>query len=416
MSASGHNIPDIVPPQCDITFAQVLSRHGARDPTASKTAAYNSTINKIHANVRNYSGPYAFLEQYQYTLGADQLTLFGQDEMVNSGQKFYERYECLAEESTPFFRSSSEARVVESAQNFTQGFHAAKLADWRSRKIDPAYPYPITVISEADDSNNTLNHGLCDDFENEAPYNTTASAAQAAWTKIFIPPIQARLNAGLPGANLSVSDTIAMMDLCPFNTVASPNGTFSVSFCSLFSETEWHQYNYYETLNKYYGYGPGNKLGPTQGVGFGHELIARLTSQSVKDETSTNHTLDSSSATFPLGRRLYADFSHDNDMTAIFSALGFFDGTALLPNTTILEAPQADGFSASWAVPFASRAYFEKMKCRGQEEELVRVIVNDRVLSLTQCGGDGLGRCTLSSFINSLGFVGSGGDWDQCFV
>ena len=98
--------------------------------------------------------------------------------MVNSGKKFYGRYERLTDNNTPFFRSSSEARVVESAQNFTQGFHAAKLADWNSRNSDSTYPYPITVISEDDGSNNTLNHGLCTAFE-DGPDDGIAAAAQA---------------------------------------------------------------------------------------------------------------------------------------------------------------------------------------------------------------------------------------------
>jgi hypothetical protein len=66
-----------------------------------------------------------------------------------------------------------------------------------------------------------------------------------------------------------------------------------------------------QTLNKYYGYSHGNPLGPTQGVGFTNELIARLTSQPVNDHTTTNTTLDTSNTTFPLNRKLYADFSHD---------------------------------------------------------------------------------------------------------
>lgn len=49
-------------------------------------------------------------------------------------------------------------------------------------------------------------------------------------------------------------------------------------------------------------------------------------------------------------------------------------------------------------------------------EELVRVIVNDRVQDLKQCGGDRLGRCKLSAFVKSLGFARSGGLWDQCYV
>ena len=57
------------------------------------------------------------------------------------------------------------------------------------------------------------------------------------------------------------------------------------------------------------------------------------------------------------------------------------------------------------------------MTCSGAErEELVRVLVNDRVIPLQNCNADALGRCTLSDFINSLSFARAGGNWDQCFV
>lgn len=407
-------ISNDVPPLCSISFAQILSRHGARDPTASKTKLYSATVQKVHANAKAYPGKYAFLKDYQYSLGADQLTLFGEQEMINSGEKYYKRYEQLARRVTPFIRTASEARVVESAQNWTQGFHKAKTNDLFNIWGDSAYPYPMVVISEDDGSNNTLNHGLCTEFE-DGPDSKIASNAQNTWANVFIPPIQSRLNSDLQGANLTVLETVYMMDMCPFNTVASPNGAIS-DFCALFTEQEWHQYSYYQTLNKYYGYSNGNPLGPSQGVGFTNELIARMTNQAVDDETSTNHTLDDDPSTFALRRQLYADFSHDNDMTAIFSAIGLYDGTKPLSNTSVTEAPQAGGYSASWTVPFSARAYFEKMTCAGSKEELVRVIINDRVLSLTQCGGDRLGRCTLSKFVDSLSFAMSGGRWDQCFV
>ena len=303
-------IPAEIPDACRITFAQVLSRHGARDPTASKTAAYNATIQKIKNSVTKFSGRYGFLADYEYTLGADQLTVFGQQEMLNSGTKFYNRYEGLSKHFTPFFRASGETRVVESAQNFTQGYHQAHLDDKASTAPD-SYPYPITVISEADGSNNTLNHDLCTNFENGMD-SKIAGNAQSTWQGVFSPSITSRLNTDLPGANLSAADTISLMDLCPFNTVASVTGQIS-PFCGLFTEAEWHQYDYYESLGKYYGYSYGNPLGPTQGVGFTNELIARLTNQAVNDHTSVNHTLDNSQATFPIGggHVLYADFSHD---------------------------------------------------------------------------------------------------------
>ena len=103
-------------------------------------------------------------------------------------------------------------------------------------------------------------------------------------------------------------------------------------------------------------------------------------------------------------------------MTAIFAALGLYNSTKPLSNTTIEDTAQTNGYSASWTVPFAARAYFEKMTCTGSREELVRVLVNDRVVPWTSCGGDHLGRCKLSKFVDSLSFARSGGDWDACFV
>lgn len=353
--------------------------------------------------MKNFRGPAAFLASYEYTLGSDQLTAFGQQEMINSGIKFYHRYENLAGQYTPFFRSSGEARVVKSAESFAQGFHIAKLADKNASKYDSAFPYPLVIIPEVEGENNTLHHELCTAFENGTDSNISNNA-QTIWMKIFVPPVQMRLNSHLAGANLSLEETIDMMELCPFNTVATLNGSIS-PFCRLFERDDWYNYNYYATLGKYYGYSYGNPLGPSQGVGFARELIARLTDEPVQDGASINSTLDASNATFPLGKKLYADFSHDNDMTAIFSALGLYNGTKALPNTTVVEAWQVNGYSAAWTVPFAARAYFEKMRCRSHEEELVRVVMNDRILPLSQCGGDQLGRCTLTDFINSLGFA-----------
>ena len=105
-----------------------------------------------------------------------------------------------------------------------------------------------------------------------------------------------------------------------------------------------------------------------------------------------------------------------DEMTAIFSALGLYNATRPLSNTTVETNAQTNGYSASWTVPFGARAYLEKLSCAGAREEYVRVLVNDRVLPLQTCGGDNLGRCTLSAFVNSLSFARAGGDWAQCFV
>lgn len=196
------------------------------------------------------------------------------------------------------------------------------------------------------------------------------------------------------------------MDLCPFTTVTSKSPLIIANpFCTLFNASDWTLYDSQKSIEKYTAFGAGAELGPTQGVGWVNELIARLTATPVQDSTSTNRTLDADPAAFPLERRLYADFSHDNVMTSIFTALGLFNRTA----------GKMSGFKASETVPFAGRGIVEKMKCEGEEEELVRVVINGRVMPLLQCHGDTLGRCSLSSFVASLSFAREGGRWGDCF-
>ncbi|KAI0152394.1 phosphoglycerate mutase-like protein [Hypoxylon sp. NC0597] len=400
-----------IPKDCEVTFAQLLQRHGARDPTAHKSLAYGALIDRIHDSVADYGKNFRFIKNYKYTLGADQLTLFGEQQMVDSGIKFYKRYKHLASTDSPFIRASGQERVVESAQNWTQGFHQARLADEHSHTPD-TYPYKILVIPERDGFNNSLSPDLCPAFENS---KRESDDRQDAWIEKIVPPLTERVNQNLPGANLSHEETIYMMDLCPFNTVANDKGKLS-GFCYLFTVDEWLDYDYYQSLGKWYGYGNGSPLGPTQGVGFVNELLARLTGRPVVDHTTTNSTLDGSESTFPLGRVLYADFSHDNDMMDIYGALGLYNLTEPLPGDRRISPQQAKGFSASWAVPFAARLYVEKMTCGGNEEEFVRILVNDRVIPLQNCGADALGRCTLSRFVESQSFARNGGHWDQCFV
>lgn len=241
-----------------MNFVQLISRHGARFPTSSKSKKYNATITALKQNVTSYTGKYSFLKDFEYTLGSDVLTEFGQQQLVNSGIKFYERYESLAKKTTPFVRSDASARVFQSAQNWTYGYHETRLADRSAASTADGYPYDILELSDADASNNTLDPSTCDAYENGYESNT-GDDAQATFADTFIPTIMARLNKDLLGADLTETQTIYMMDMCPFETVASNTGKIS-DFCSLFTQEEWENYNYYQSLGKYYSDGNGKQF------------------------------------------------------------------------------------------------------------------------------------------------------------
>lgn len=401
------DVDSSTPIDCTVTFVQVLSRHGSRFPTSRKSRLYEDLIGRIHSSVTDYPPGLDFMHDFAYDLGRDQLTRYGEEEMVASGRAAYQRYTDLASSHEPFIRASGSDRVILSARNFTQGLYEGQEGSG-AKQADS-----ILILPEEGWMNNTLSEGGCPKFEDSK--SGIRLEKKGAWRDTWVPPIQERLNRKLPGANLTLDEVIYVMDLCAFNTVADRNGRQS-DFCKIFSHEEWRGYDYYCSLDKWYGYGPGNPLGPSLGVGFVNELVARLTGQPVNDGTRTNHTLDRSNDTFPLGRGLYADFSHDSLMTSVYGAMGLYDATRDLPVKYVVPPTQTGGYSASWTVPFAARMYVEKMQCGGDGRQWVRVLVNDRVMALNTCQADHLGRCELDAFIESLSFARHGGHWDECFT
>lgn len=331
--------------------------------------------------------------------------------MYDSGVKFYNRYESLARLNVPFIRSSSSARVVASSEQFIAGFQATKKID-KHASLTQVAPVINVILEETSAFNNSLDPDTCTNFEN----SEVGDDAQATFANIFVPAILKRVQENLPGVTLNINEVTYLMDLCSFDTVAKTTDASQLSpFCNLFTHKEWVQYNYYQSLGKYYGYGGGNPLGPAQGIGFTNELIARLTHSPVNDHTSTNTTLDSGPSTFPLNATLYADFSHDNGLTPIFFAMGLYNGTKPLSQKNVESIEETDGYSAAWSVPFSARAYVEMMTCKGSKEPLVRVLVNDRVAPLHGCHVDHLGRCTREGFVAALEFARDGGNWGSCF-
>ncbi|KAJ6531284.1 phytase [Mycena capillaripes] len=394
------------PDGCEIIQVNILQRHGARFPTSGASLNIVSAVQKLQ-RADEYTHPaMKFVPSFVYTLGISDLVPSGALQSYEAGFKVFERYANLVDaDNLPFVRASSGARVVESATNWTAGFSAAS-----HHKYNPSLS---VILSE--EGNDTLENHMCP--------NAGSGAAQAAeWLAVYAPPITARLNSWAPGANLTDPETSALISLCPFHTAASastPDEADTLSpFCALFSESDFAAFDYGADVEKYYntGYGAARGLGPVQGVGYTNELLARLTRSPVRDCTQTNRTLDADPATFPLDRAIYADFSHDNTMVAIFGALGLFRQPR--PLSTV----QPDG-QRTWRthemVPFSGRMVVEKLACSGggRSGEYVRILVNDALQPLSFCAADGHGLCTLSTFVQSQSYARSNGgsDWERCF-
>ncbi|TLD09624.1 hypothetical protein PspLS_11755, partial [Pyricularia sp. CBS 133598] len=212
-------------------------------------------------------------------------------------------------------------------------------------------------------------------------------------------------------------DNFPYKTICAMETTANISKTGILSpICNIFENKDWEAFNHYQNELKWYNCFYGNSLGPTLGVGWVNELIARLLQKPVKDSTSTNSTLTANPETFPLKNKLYADFTHATDFLAIYAALGLLGSTHTpVPANRIVSEQRLAEFSVSEVSPFAARMYVEKMICSGHQEEMIRILVNNRVIPLPNCGVDGEGRCKLGAFVKSMSFARSGGHWNKCF-
>lgn len=404
-------------------MVQILVRHGARYPGKAAQLSIKDTIRKIQvANKKGtLKGKYEFLNNFVYNPEKVALeTTFGVEQTKKSGRRFYKIYESLAKDNQPFTRSSGKERINDSAEEFLQGFNEAKGialsppdAPFTSRKEDTSDFIDVEFQSKKAGVLNPLQYSGCAAFEKT---RRTRPISQEVWSRIFIPRIKHRLREELQGAKLDTTDVINLMNLCPFESVSSPefDQGYLSPFCGLFSKDEWRDYDYMYSVGKWYSLGAGSFLGPTQGVGFSNELLARLRNEPVNDHTSTNQEINRDKKNFPLGRKIYADFSGDGQISTILAALGLYNATKSLSHFKRQGPTITKGFAASYTVPFAARTYFEKIECKKQKEPWVRVIVNDRIIPLSFCPRDDYGRCPLNIFYDKLDFVRNGGHWSIC--
>ncbi|KAL5487492.1 hypothetical protein ACEPAI_5600 [Sanghuangporus weigelae] len=385
------------PNDCRITQVNILQRHGARFPASNENEP--ESVEAALASLKSASvfldPRLEFIKDYTYKLGKDDLVAFGAAQSFDTGQYDYTRYKHLvSKHSVPFVRASGDQRVIDSATNWTSGFG-------HMSRGNPA-PSLNVIIEESPNSNNTLNNGMC-------PNAGDADRQIRIWEDTYATNIASRLNASALGATVTAADVTNLISLCALETVANIEPS---DFCGIFDPSEFESFEYYGDLRKYYGTGYGQELGPIQGVGYVNELIARLTESTVRDNTQTNRTLDSDPSTFPLNRKIYADFSHENEIVAVYGALGLFRQ----PDDLDLTNPDPKRtWIASYLVPFSARLVTERLDCSGTIS--VRMLVNDHLQPLEFCGSGDDGICTLDAFLQRQEYARNdgNGDFEKCF-
>ncbi|PPQ67076.1 hypothetical protein CVT25_005677 [Psilocybe cyanescens] len=374
------NASPVIPQGCEIIQAHLLHRHGARYPTTGSGPANFAA--KVHAAATGggflATGALSFLNTWTYKLGAETLTPFGRSQLFNLGIGFRVKYGELLKEfkDLPVFRTTSEARMVDSALHFAAGFFGVQ-------SYQQEYHQLITV--ETDGQNNTL-----------APYETCTNSnnaigqfgnVQAAkWGQVYLPPALKRLNKELKGLELNLTDLPSMQQLCAYETVALGFSEFYLTF--------------------WYGNGPGNPTSSAMGIGYVQELVSRLTKTRITNfDTTVNSSVVTNDVLFPLDQPIFVDASHDTILSAIFVAMNFTSLSANGPLPTD-HIPKDQTYFVNEIAPFGSNLVGQVLSCPASTSPThIRWILNDAVLPLTGikgCKANKDGLCDLDTFIAGM--------------
>lgn len=116
-------------------------------------------------------------------------------------------------------------------------------------------------------------------------------------------------------------------------------------------------------IEYFYDYSYGNPTGRAQGIGYLQELLARLMDQYIpSSNSSVNSTLDDNETTFPLNEPFYVDFSHDDIIISVLTAMSmdYFNDP---PSLNQVPPNPHRNFILSHLTPFGARLITEVIGC-----------------------------------------------------
>lgn len=279
------------------------------------------------------------------------------------------------------------------------------------------YETPLTFRVKDDSCNNT----------NVDPIGELGDLILLNYLSIYLKDATARMQQyAPPGFTFNTNDTYAMQSICAYEY----NYLGSSDFCTLFTAEEWAGFELTLDQEYYYDYSYGNPTGRAQGVGYVQELIARLTKHYITtSDTSVNVTYDDNPHEFPLNQSFYVDFSHDDIIISVMTALSL-DYLKDPPSTTQYPPNPNRHFILSHLTPFGGRLITEVVGCSSSNpapvaqhgtfysssqngydpsnvsNKFIRMRLNNGVLPLSTirggaCGDRSDGLCPLNSFLQS---------------
>ncbi|KIJ69293.1 hypothetical protein HYDPIDRAFT_80969 [Hydnomerulius pinastri MD-312] len=361
-----------LPNDCTVQQVMLMHRHGSRGPIGEQRYIDHlvQTLDHSFDVIKEADLPpnLAFLKSgYKSNLDPQQLTAIGRKELFDHGVQFSLKYPHLTADTV---LTSDSERVVESAHWFGQGYFgldAEHIKYMNVTDLDDPVSWLTPVPGPA-----------CPNFSYDY-----GSQVSRAYSDLYIPPINERLNKLLPGVYLTDEDTRGAIYACAYDLAAhgvSP-------WCDVFLSHELEQFNYHLDvfMDAACAYTVPDNLGPLAGTVYVNKLIERFT--------------NSSGDAVPL----YLEFGHD--VTILF-AMAALNLTRDVPPLSPEGPPLHRKFHTSEQTPFAANMVWEKFTCKHSfDGPQIRLVLNDAIFPLHTCqeteGDYKYGTCSLEAFVKA---------------
>jgi hypothetical protein len=329
----------------------------------------------------------------------------------------------------PVLRTTGQSRIENSQINWSLGFFGTSFQTVPDSTLaNFTSSFDVVIIPEGGTENNTLaSYDSCINGGYTDPIYELGDLDILTYLPLYLKDATARFQQYAPeGITFNLNDTYAMQSLCAYEM-----GYIGQSdFCGLFTLDEWSGFENTLDMEYYYDYSYGNPTGRAQGIGYLQELLARLQNEYIfSSNSSVNSTLTNNPKDFPLGRPFYADFSHDDILISVMTAMSL-DYFKDPPSLTEFPPNPNRKFILSHLTPFTARLNTEVIGCSSPDpveqskfrtqyspgqygysaanatHKFIRMRLNSGILPLSTirgggCGGRTDGLCPLTNFIES---------------
>lgn len=367
---------ETVPLTCSLVQAQLVSRHGTRNPTSQKVRDYVLLENFIGRQ----QGPLldSFLTEWRSPFSQDDAGLLfkpqGVLDMKDLSIRSLKRYNQLLKIATQpiSVQATKKDRAIDSARAFLSPILGKEVAD----------QYPIRIDPKDSDLDLTP-WKTCKAYQklHESLRRQSDTYEYKKWMEKFMPALIKSVSFKTRLQNLTAAHVLAMYELCAFQNAI--NHTTSDGFCDYFSLEDLDDLEFMEDLEFQEFWGYSHPIHTS--------MTCSLFSSVYRDMIKT-----------PNRREFILKFAHAETLIPAITALRLFDDGDNLRGRLNASMPPSQRNKREWVVskiaPFAANIWFELYECDG--EPFVRVLHNERVVKVGSCPSN---LCSLKDFVKSMG-------------